>query len=469
MSSSPKQSTWQQLVCIAAISTLTLAGCESESGRLERAQPRVALDDTRYFSEPVHFKNLTVWPIHSKSPLKLGEYLTLQEAERKGLAVIREKGVGNALNGSSSINWSNPINTAIFDEEAVGRLNISEEPTDGGEEESQEEGEVKVKDESSTAVTASPEDNQELNLPVEAFCQPDGLRDLLVAPGVGQGDTVNSIVVENRSKLPLLICAGAVVKGGNQDRQIGKDLVIAPGSSVDVESFCIEEGRWTPTRGGSNTNGFFRCTDLVTSSQVRLAAQYETNQKLVWSQVNGVNKPARQSPATGTYLAAWEKANPQSVATRQEYERAVREHLEKAARHGEIVGFAYAVNGKPVSVRTFANGELLEKNLGGFLKAMSLEAELALGVGGAAAKDSAPHLEVASIEDLLRMVRGINEAGEIITSTESGNRNGLRKNDVGGNSNCYIEMASAVEAEASGATEASLVPLTQDWTRKAAQ
>ena len=46
---------------------------------------------------------------------------------------------------------------------------------------------------------------------------------------------VNTLVVENKGDLPILVCAGTVVKGGNQDRQIGQDVVLKAKSTTPVE------------------------------------------------------------------------------------------------------------------------------------------------------------------------------------------------------------------------------------------
>jgi hypothetical protein len=51
-----------------------------------------------------------------------------------------------------------------------------------------------------------------------------------------------------------------------------------------------------------------------------------------------------------------------------------------------VVGFAYAIDGKPVSVRTFAHPRLLKQHFEGFVKAFCLEADLAQRVALGAGK-----------------------------------------------------------------------------------
>ena len=61
-----------------------------------------------------------------------------------------------------------------------------------------------------------------------------------------RGDQVNTLVLVNNSKRPLLLLAGEIVTGGKQDRVIAKDRIVpAGGDPIDLSVFCIEHGRWT--------------------------------------------------------------------------------------------------------------------------------------------------------------------------------------------------------------------------------
>src|SRR5262245_40634645 len=57
---------------------------------------------------------------------------------------------------------------------------------------------------------------------------------------------VRRLSIENKGKRAIYVLAGTVVKGGNQDRQIGQDVVIEQGTKVAVDAFCVEQGRWAP-------------------------------------------------------------------------------------------------------------------------------------------------------------------------------------------------------------------------------
>jgi hypothetical protein len=123
------------------------------------------------------------------------------------------------------------------------------------------------------------------------------------------------------------------------------------------------------------------------------------------------------------------------------------------------------VDQKPVTVRTFAHPRLLEKQLEAFLEAMSVEADIAWRQ--AEAEGKAPVTSPGSGEDVIAMVKRINESDQDISETAAWNRNALRVSDFGGNASCEIPLpAEAVAAEPNAEASATWVPVTQDWTAK---
>ena len=114
------------------------------------------------------------------------------------------------------------------------------------------------------------------------------------------------------------------------------------------------------------------------------------------------------------------------------------------------VGFAYAVNGKPVSIRTFAHARLMRDHFGGFLRAMCLEATLARGK----AKGKPV---TASVDDVVRMFREIGALDEKLVETRAANTNGYRRGKMGYNGSCYIKKG------------AKLLAITQDWSKRDAE
>jgi len=158
------------------------------------------------------------------------------------------------------------------------------------------------------------------------------------------GGAVNRVRVANRSKLPLLLLGGEVILGGQQDRVIGKDSIIAPQQDATVEVFCVEHGRWTGRREFVEVGG-------LAEGKIRVQAKYNRDQDRVWGAVAEKNAALEAQSATGTYrnLAAG-AAGKRAV---QPYQAAITQALVKHPHADTMVGVIAAINGRVVSVDLF--------------------------------------------------------------------------------------------------------------------
>ena len=106
------------------------------------------------------------------------------------------------------------------------------------------------------------------------------------------GAAVNQLVLINRGKRPVLLLAGELVSGGNQDRIVGKDRIVPVGEEpLPLDVFCVEHGRWT----GESTK--FGAANLMVHPSVREKAAVESDQTQVWSAVSrGTTAVPRQAP-----------------------------------------------------------------------------------------------------------------------------------------------------------------------------
>jgi hypothetical protein len=174
----------------------------------------------------------------------------------------------------------------------------------------------------------------------------------------GSGPTVSKLVIENRGQLPVYVLAGTVVKGGNQDRQIAQDFVVAPKSTVPVDAFCVEHGRWTDRRNGVSTNGKFSVLDQLATSKVRAAGQHEGNQGQVWSEVAKVNATHGKDSPSGSLLASMDDG--EVMRRRSVLAKRIGEKLAAVEPKLQLVGFAYAVNTRVKGVRWFSSHALFK-------------------------------------------------------------------------------------------------------------
>jgi hypothetical protein len=404
---------WRSRTPVLWILPLLALPCLGGCGAPDPAPTGVRIDDHRWLGEPVIVGNLTVWPVHTDQPLDVGEFLTLEEAEGRGVAAVREVG-GSAPEGANDA----PIpNGAEQEREIVVAPDeaLPQRPDPGG--------------------------------------QTGQVRQLEQMLG-GGGAVVNTLVIENRGDLPILVCAGTIVKGGQQDRQIGQDFVIAAKTTVPVDAFCVEQGRWHVRDGdGISGFGFTSAGQGMAIKGARASAQYENDQGKVWAEVEKA-LTGQEIEGTTTLVAANEAVGVEVLAQREAMAKRVADHFAGLGRGASApVGFAYAVDGKPVTVRAFAHERLLRGHLGAFVKAMCLEAELAARMRGEGAGPPA----AATASDVVALVKELRTAEAREQLTAAGNWNAYRTSDAGFNGECRIEGRGVGPDK---------VVLTEDWTAK---
>jgi len=99
---------------------------------------------------------------------------------------------------------------------------------------------------------------------------------------------VNTLVLVNNSKRPLLLLAGEIVTGGKQDRVIAKDRIVpAGGDPIDLSVFCIEHGRWTESSEKFGATAKTSTGSFMVQPAVRQEAMVAKDQQQVWNSVDG--------------------------------------------------------------------------------------------------------------------------------------------------------------------------------------
>jgi len=103
-----------------------------------------------------------------------------------------------------------------------------------------------------------------------------------------QGDQVNTLVLINHSKRPLVLLAGEIVTGGKQDRIVASDRIVPSDSNpVDLSVFCVEHGRWTETSDKFGASAKAPAQSFMVQPRVRQQAMVAKDQQQVWNAVGG--------------------------------------------------------------------------------------------------------------------------------------------------------------------------------------
>jgi hypothetical protein len=258
------------------------------------------------------------------------------------------------------------------------------------------------------------------------------------------GAEVNSLVIENKGNVPVYVLAGTIVKGGNQDRQIGDDFIVGAHSVAPVEAYCVEHGRWTGQREGVATGGQFGVAGVLTDSSVRTAAQYKHDQGEVWSKVASVNAANKKEAASGTLMATVDATD--VVQRRTLLAQKVDAYLKSVTPAESVVGFAYAVDGKVKSVRWFSNHKVFQLFRGTLESTAAMEAITIMAEDQAAGKAAAPPPMVApaAVSTFVKDIQDSHVKEE--RATPAMNVNELRESGKGYSSATKWKPASAPAA-----------------------
>jgi hypothetical protein len=356
---------------------VTCADCVAQAQRTPRASSE-SIEKIGYsVGEPIGHKNLTIFPVLSKTEQTADRYITLDEGLRAHTIEVLE--VGANRNG-----WLPAFVTesAVFLEAARARSAIARPTAQRGRP-------------NARAVPANadkPQPGAELQAALDYFLN-------------SGANEVNRLMVVNRSSKPLYLMPGEVIVGGDQDRTIGEETIIeANGKPVPIDVFCVEQGRWggrdvehsaplLRALGGAATpaeaqalarkakDGRFVITPGPLSKAGRVAVQSGKGQGEVWEKVQKINAGLRvdseSDAATAVYAAkpVSDELAPYAAAL-----------TAKVAGQGRIVGAIVAINGKIESLDVFESTPLFRKLWPKLLSSYALDA-VSVTASKPAAKD----------------------------------------------------------------------------------
>lgn len=341
---------------------------------------------TPRFLEPVVLGRLAVFPVvlSTSAQEDPGPLMLLDEALEKGLAEVRELGADPA-NGAPTPTGNHLDNQDIDLEQ---RARMPEPLTNEGQ------------------VQRPAHEHEQ----VQQIQRHAG------------GAVVNTLVIENKSDIPIFVPAGTVVRGGKQDRQIGQDFVVDAKQTTPVDAFCVERGRWTLEREGKETGGRFVAVSSLANAKVRAAGQYKKDQSEVWDNVAQVNKAHSKSAASDTLLATLEAPDVEAAIARRSAELGAA--LRSAARPGELVGFAWAIDGRIQGLRYFAHTRVFDLVETKLARAVAADLITAEAEGPGPSDPKAP-----TIADLERFVAEVKSAEEVRHDTAAANENVYQQSD----------------------------------------
>ncbi|MBX3119225.1 MAG: hypothetical protein KF784_09180 [Fimbriimonadaceae bacterium] len=199
---------------------------------------------------------------------------------------------------------------------------------------------------------------------------------------LGGGGQVSHLMVHNMGKKPLLLLAGELMLGGQQDRVVAKDTVVPPGEQMKVPVFCVEEGRW---QGGKN----FEYSSSMVPNSVRDDVM-KGEQSEVWRSVHGYNQAVGGSADTSSV-----RGGQFAKQVQERVDADISAFLKALDGQKDAVGIVYIANGEIQSFDLFGSSSLLKASQESLLKGFLADA-------AARPSDKAKNADLKSVEAFIK-------------------------------------------------------------------
>ena len=189
--------------------------------------------------------------------------------------------------------------------------------------------------------------------------------------------SVNELSIQNFSDEDVFVQSGDIVKGGQQDRMIGVDLIVPPRSGkLPISAFCVEHGRWSG-RGNERASVFSSSADAAATKEIKLAAKRSNSQGGVWQSVTVAQDKLSRNVGARVNSTVSESSLQLAVENNKVQETAdsyVKALSSIANRSDDIIGYVFAINGKVNSADIYGSNVLFKKLWPKLLKANAVEA-----------------------------------------------------------------------------------------------
>ncbi len=212
--------------------------------------------------------------------------------------------------------------------------------------------------------------------------------------------SVNELAFENLGDEAVFLQAGDIVKGGRQDRVLTTSVLVPPKSGrMPIAAYCVEQHRWS-ARGGESAAYFASSEKAMPSKAAKLAMLGRRAEEARPAARAGEEVFAQRHPAASAQGEVWNSvaetqrklsanlgapvAAPSSTSSLQlslENEKlaaAKASYIDKLSikekDEGDVIGFAFAVDGRLYGADIYPSHGLFTKMWGKLVDAAATEA-----------------------------------------------------------------------------------------------
>jgi hypothetical protein len=190
---------------------------------------------------------------------------------------------------------------------------------------------------------------------------------------------VNDLTMENLSDQEVIILAGDILKGGQQDRIAQHDQIVPPKSGkLPLQVFCVER---TASRWGKplveKDKTFTASPGQLCTNDLRLACRKDGKQSQVWKEVG----EAQMKLTRKLGVDVRDKKSDSSLALSLQAKEVlanVEKYVARLAKapdgKKDVVGYVYAINGKVIGSDIYGSPALFQRVWPRLVRANATEA-----------------------------------------------------------------------------------------------
>ncbi|MBK7143425.1 MAG: hypothetical protein IPH75_15235 [bacterium] len=189
---------------------------------------------------------------------------------------------------------------------------------------------------------------------------------------------VDELAIENHSDFPVYVQSGSIVKGGQQDRVIRDDLLLAAKSGkLPLSSFCVEAGRWSG-RADADHDRFESSTNFLPTTDLKVAAKVSQSQTGVWDNVakfqTKIAPKVRGGRSTDVAYSTSLPMTMEKNEVKEAMQSPVDSILKRIRLSSDAVGLVVVINNEIVSADLYDSPRLFQKLYRKLIEAASAEA-----------------------------------------------------------------------------------------------
>jgi hypothetical protein len=198
------------------------------------------------------------------------------------------------------------------------------------------------------------------------------------AVSVHETSDVNELSIENVSQTEeVLVQAGDIVKGGQQDRVLSVDLIMpARSGKMPIDVFCVEQGRWQQ-RGQERAAQFSSSNDMAATKELKMAAKQARSQSGVWREV-GVAQNKLSTSVRTEVRSSVSRSSLQLALENEKVQESTAAYVTKLSSivegKSDVIGYVFAINDKINSADLYYSNGLFRRFWPKLLKTTAIEA-----------------------------------------------------------------------------------------------